>query len=90
MKGQKSYALVYHEASRLEERIGCYAEAKKICDLGFNENEDYSPLWFQYLKVSEKAGLLSKRDLTDLHRDFKYKFAKELQWKFALDIAEIF
>ena len=46
---------MYLEASRFEEKEGHIQEAIEICEDGLNSNMKFGPLWFQYLKLYEKA-----------------------------------
>lgn len=46
---------VYLETSRYEEREGCLDEALTYCEKGLDYNPKYAPLWFQYLRLYEKA-----------------------------------
>ena len=48
---------VYLESSRYEEREGCIEEALTYCEKGLDFNPKYAPLWFQYLRLYEKASL---------------------------------
>ena len=55
LKKCKNYGPVYLEASKYEERENQISEAIDICDEGLEYNASYNPLWFQYLRLYEKA-----------------------------------
>lgn len=46
---------VYLEASKYEEREGNIEYAIDYAEEGIDFNQKYSPLWFQYLRLYEKA-----------------------------------
>lgn len=85
---------VFLEASRFEEREGQLLAAIGICERGLDANTKFSPLWFQYLKLYEKASddvRAAKFDRQHtLVRDlFKY-ISKDYHWKLQIELAQTF
>ena len=51
----KGHGTIYLEASKYEERENLLISSIDICKSGLKVNMRFSPLWFQYLKLFEKA-----------------------------------
>ena len=82
---------MYLEASRYEEREGSLEESLTYCEEGLDFNPKYSPLWFQYLRLYEKASreLRERRfdDLQTLLNDMHQNVSRELEWKIYVETA---
>ena len=55
LKRASSYGPVFLEASKYEERENDIDRAIYFCEEGLEYNVKYNPLWFQYLRLYEKA-----------------------------------
>ena len=55
LKKCKTHGPIYLEASKFEERENSLEQAIDLCEEGLEYNVKYSPLWFHYLKLYEKA-----------------------------------
>ena len=85
---------VYLEASRYEEREGNIDESLKFCEDGLDFNPKNAPLWFQYLKIYEKASATLKEsrfdDLQTILNDLHYNVNPELEWKIYTEVAQTY
>jgi tetratricopeptide (TPR) repeat protein len=93
IKNCQSYAPVYLEASKYEEREGEVEKALIICDEGLQYNCKYGPLWFQYLRLYEKTGCKAKIRYDGLEGVLDMMFHninKELYWKVYIEAAQTY
>jgi len=84
IKHCQSYGPVYLEASKYEEREGEIEKALALCDEGLQYNTKYGPLWFQYLRLSEK---LPGESLEDILDSMFHNINRELNWKVYIEAA---
>ena len=85
---------IYLEASRYEEREGNLEEALEFCDTGLNANPRYAPLWFQYLRLYEKADpkMQSEKfyDIQTILNDIHANVNPDLEWKIYIEAAQMY
>ncbi len=85
---------VFLEASRYEEREGSLEESLDYCERGLDTNPRYAPLWFQYLRLYEKASSEIKLerfdDIQDIINDLHQNVNKELEWKIYIEVAQMY
>ena len=91
LKKCKNYGPVFVEASKYEERENEIYEAVDICELGLEYNTKYNPLWFQYLRLYEKASDSIKAQKFDkfhyIISDMFQNVSKEFHWKINIELA---
>lgn len=67
-------------------------DSLKFCEDGLDFNPKYAPLWFQYLKIYEKASPAIKQsrfdDLQTILNDLHYNVNPELEWKIYTEVAQ--
>ena len=94
MRNCKNNGAVFLDASRFEERENQLEEAIDICEEGLEHNVKHTPLWFQYLKLYEKANediRESKFDkFTLIVRDMYRNIGKDYHWKINVELAQTF
>ncbi len=80
------------EASRFEEREGNILQSLKICEEGLDVNPRYAPLWFQYLRLYEKADQYRDRfdDIQTILNDLHQNVSTELEWKVYIEAGQMF
>ena len=85
----QTYGPVFLEAAKFEERIGNFKSSFEISEEGLYNNEKFSPLWFQYLKMLERKGNFKLEELSQLCDDAQVSISSDLAWKFLTDVAEM-
>jgi tetratricopeptide (TPR) repeat protein len=85
---------VFLEASKYEERENQIAHALDICEEGIEYNLKYNPLWFQYLRLYEKADEKLKAEKFDkfnmIVKDLFHHVSKEFHWKVNIELAQTY
>jgi tetratricopeptide (TPR) repeat protein len=85
---------IYLEASRYEEREGNLIESLQFCDQGLNQNPRYAPLWFQYLRLYEKADAKMQAekfyDIQTILNDLHANVNPDLEWKIYIEAAQMY
>jgi tetratricopeptide (TPR) repeat protein len=91
LKKCRNYGPVFVEASKYEERENEISEAIDICELGLEYNAKYNPLWFQYLRLYEKASeQMRNTKFEKFHfivQDMFQNVSKEFYWKINVELA---
>ena len=86
----------YVEYSKFEEREQNLEGAVEVCHRGFNdlpESKDQSSLWFQYLRLFEKASNAIRKSmyhLEDIENYLKFYLKQEFKWKADLELAQVY
>lgn len=94
LKKCKTHGPIFLEASKFEERENQISEAVDICYQGLEYNVKYSPLWFQYLRLYEKASeSLRSQKFDKLHfviKDMFHHISNEFHWKVNIEVAQMY
>lgn len=94
MQNCKNNGAIFLEASKFEEREDQLEQAIDICDAGLEYNVKHTPLWFQYLKLYEKAdeGLRARKfdKLCYIIKDMFRNIGKDYHWKIHVELAQTF
>lgn len=90
----KNNGAVFLDASRFEEREDQLEEAIDVCEQGLQYNVKHTPLWFQYLKLYEKADEQMRARKFDkfcyIIRDMFRNIGKDYHWKINVELAQTF
>ena len=90
----KNNGAVFLDASRFEEREDQIEEAINVCEQGLQYNVKHTPLWFQYLKLYEKADdqVRSRKfdKLCYIVKDMFRNIGKDYHWKINIELAQTF
>jgi hypothetical protein len=91
LKKCKTHGPIYLEASKFEERENFIEHAIDLCEEGLEYNVKYSPLWFHYLKLYEKASEKTREQkfekLSLIISDMFHNTSKEFHWKVNIELA---
>ena len=82
------------EASKYEERENQLARAIDLCEEGLEHSPKCNPLWFQYLRLYEKADARLREQKFDrlnlIVQDLFSHISKEFHWKVHTELAQLF